>query len=166
MGNRNSMPASSASCARRMLLSQELTQRSGTFVTDIPPEQFGEKKPNFNLLWFRMGDCFRPMKPQSDPVAGFYSMDNLRIMPENSNCSSRADTSRNRRVLHISWGARPGATARALDGLTFGQPKTFFDALPLDLADAIACMTPLSVGPGFFWLRKQQTPLICDCSDL
>src|SRR6266852_1389704 len=98
------MPASSASCARRMLLSQELTQRSGTFVTDMPPEQFGEKKPNFNLLWFRMGDCFRPMRPQSDPVAGFYSMDNLRIMPENSNCSSRADTSRNRRVLHISGG--------------------------------------------------------------
>src|SRR5258707_13066573 len=65
------MPASSASCARRMLLSQELTQRSGTFVTEMPPEQFGEKKPNFNLLWFRMGDCFRPMKPQSVPLAGF-----------------------------------------------------------------------------------------------
>jgi hypothetical protein len=85
------MPASSASCARRMLLSQELTQRSGTFVTDIPPEQFGEKKPNFNLLLFRMGDCFRPMKPQSNPVAGFYPIDNLRIMPENSNCSSLMD---------------------------------------------------------------------------
>src|SRR5260370_35364499 len=121
MGSRNSWPASAASVARLMLLSQELNQRSGTFVTDMPPEQFGEKKPNFNLLWFRMGDCFRPMKPQSDPVAGFYSMDNLRIMPENSNCSSRADTSRNRRVLHISWGARPGATPRALGGLTFGQ---------------------------------------------
>jgi len=73
------------------LLSQELTQRSGTFVTDIPPEQFGEKKPNFNLLWFRMGDCFRPMKPQSNPVTGFYPNDNLRIMPENSNCSSLVD---------------------------------------------------------------------------
>src|ERR1700693_4132806 len=85
------MPASSASCASRMLLSQELTQRSGTFVTDIPPEQFGEKKPNFNLLWFRMGDCFRPMKPQSNPSAGFYTIDNLRIMPENSNCSNLVD---------------------------------------------------------------------------
>jgi hypothetical protein len=73
------------------LLSQELTQRSGTFVTDIPPEQFGEKKPNFNLFLFRMGDCFRPMKPQSNPVAGFYPIDNLRIMPENSNCSSLVD---------------------------------------------------------------------------
>src|SRR6267378_2940422 len=85
------MPASSASCARRILLSQELTQRSGTFVTDMPPEQFGEKKPNFNLLLFRMGDCFRPMKPQSNPVAGFYPINNLRIMPENSNCSSLVD---------------------------------------------------------------------------
>src|SRR3981081_2075092 len=85
------MPASSASCPRRILLSQELTQRSGTFVTDIPPEQFGEKKPNFNLLLFRMGDCFRPMKPQSKPVAGFYAIDNLRIMPENSNCSNLVD---------------------------------------------------------------------------
>src|SRR5260370_18153818 len=121
MGSRNSMPASSASCARRMLLSQELTQRSGTFVTDMPPEQFGEKKPNFNLLWFRMGDCFRPMKPQSDPVAGFYPMDNLRIMPENSNCSSRADTSRNRPCLHISWGEGYAAMARAPCGLTFGS---------------------------------------------
>jgi len=35
--------------------------------------------------------------------------------------------------------------ARALGGLTLGQPKTFFDALPVDLADAIACMTPHSV---------------------
>src|SRR6266446_472017 len=85
------MPASSASCARRMLLSQELTQRSGTFVTDMPPEQFGEKKPNFNLLLFKMGDCLRPMKPQSNPVAGFYPINNLRIMPENSNCSSLVD---------------------------------------------------------------------------
>src|SRR5256885_7528251 len=76
------MPASSASCARRMLLSQELTQRSGTFVTDMPPEQFGEKKPSFNLLLFRMGDCFRPMKPQSNPVAGFYPINNLRIRSE------------------------------------------------------------------------------------
>src|ERR1700686_1242623 len=65
------MPASSASCASRMLLSQELTQRSGTFVTDMPPEQFGEKKPNFNLFLFRMGDCFRPMKPQSNPRQDF-----------------------------------------------------------------------------------------------
>src|ERR1700692_3088984 len=85
------MPASSASFASRMLLSQELTQRSGTFVTDIPPEQFGEKKPNFNLLLFRMGDCFRPMKPQGNPSAGFYAFDNLRIMPENSNCSNLMD---------------------------------------------------------------------------
>src|ERR1700674_2111990 len=65
------MPASSASCARRILLSQELTQRSGTFVTDIPPEQFGEKKPNFNLLLFKMGDCFRPMKPQATRLQDF-----------------------------------------------------------------------------------------------
>jgi hypothetical protein len=28
------------------------------------------------------------MKPQSNPVAGFYPINNLRIMPENSNCSS------------------------------------------------------------------------------
>jgi hypothetical protein len=68
-----------------------LTQRSGTLVTDMPPEQFGEKKPNFNLLLFRMGDCFRPMKPQSNPIAGFYPINNLRIMPENSNCSSLVD---------------------------------------------------------------------------
>src|ERR1700720_918835 len=84
------MPASSASCASRMLLSQELTQRSGIFVTDMPPEQFGEKKPNFNLLLFRIGDCFRPMKPRSALVAGFYEIDNLRIMPEKSDCSNIA----------------------------------------------------------------------------
>jgi hypothetical protein len=40
-------------------------------VTDIPPEQFGEKKPNFNLLRFRMGDCFRPMKPQATRLQDF-----------------------------------------------------------------------------------------------
>jgi hypothetical protein len=54
-----------------MLLSQELTQRSGTLVTDMPPEQFGEKKPNFNLLLFKMGDCFRPMKPRAIWIAEF-----------------------------------------------------------------------------------------------
>src|SRR6476660_6586348 len=52
---------SSASFASAMLLSQEFTHRSGTFVTDIPPEQFGEKKPSFNLLLLRIADCFRPM---------------------------------------------------------------------------------------------------------
>jgi hypothetical protein len=31
------------------------------------------------------------MKPQSNPVAGFYPINNLRIMPENSNCSSLVD---------------------------------------------------------------------------
>jgi len=31
------------------------------------------------------------MKPQSNPVTGFYPNDNLRIMPENSNCSSLVD---------------------------------------------------------------------------
>src|ERR1019366_4379310 len=82
MGSRNSMPASSASCARRMLLSQELTQRSGTFVTDMPPEQFGEKKPNFNLLSFRIGDCFRPMKPQATRLQDFTQLITCEIMPE------------------------------------------------------------------------------------
>src|ERR1700730_2443012 len=61
MGSMNSIPASSASCARRILLSQELTQRSGTFVTDIPPEQFAEKNPSLRALSFRMGDCLRPI---------------------------------------------------------------------------------------------------------
>src|SRR5258707_12383956 len=85
------MPASSASCASRMLLSHELTQRSGTFVPDMPPDQFGEKKPNFNLLMFRMGDCFRPMKPQRNPAAGFYAINHLRMMPANWNCSTLVD---------------------------------------------------------------------------
>jgi hypothetical protein len=31
------------------------------------------------------------MKPQSNPSAGFYTIDNLRIMPENSNCSNLMD---------------------------------------------------------------------------
>jgi hypothetical protein len=34
------------------------------------------------------------MKPQSNPVAGFYPINNLRIMPENSNCSSLVDVKR------------------------------------------------------------------------
>jgi hypothetical protein len=54
-----------------MLLSHEFTQRSGTFVTDIPPEQFGEKKPSFNLLLFKIGECFRPMKPQAFGMQDF-----------------------------------------------------------------------------------------------
>src|ERR1700676_2455755 len=62
----NSIPASSASCARRILFSQELTQRSGTFVTDMPPEQLDEKKPSFSALSFRIGDCLRPMDTSRD----------------------------------------------------------------------------------------------------
>src|SRR5436305_4973342 len=61
MGNRNSIPASSASFARAILFSHEFTHRSGTLVTDIPPEQLGEKNPSFNLFSFRIGDCLRPM---------------------------------------------------------------------------------------------------------
>src|SRR5215470_1872459 len=60
MGSRNSIPASSASCARRMLFSHEFTHRSGTLVTDIPLEQLAEKKPSFSLLSFRIGDCLCP----------------------------------------------------------------------------------------------------------
>src|SRR5271169_1867499 len=71
----NSMPASSASWANRMLLSQEFTQRSSIFVTDMPPEQFGEKKPNLSLLLLRIGDCFRPMKCRQ-PQRGFYELGN------------------------------------------------------------------------------------------
>src|SRR5712664_4033918 len=50
MGSRNSMPASSAICASLRLFSHEASQRSGTLVTAIPPEQFGEKMPSLNLL--------------------------------------------------------------------------------------------------------------------
>src|SRR5712671_3709090 len=50
MGNKNSMPASSAICASFKLFSQEASQRSGTLVTAIPPEQLGEKIPSFSLL--------------------------------------------------------------------------------------------------------------------
>src|SRR5258708_34905611 len=74
-----------------MLLSHELTHRSATFVTDMPPEQFGEKKPNFNLLLFRMGDCFRPMKPQATRLRDFTQLITCGIMPENLNCSSLVD---------------------------------------------------------------------------
>src|SRR5690348_8783939 len=49
MGSRNSMPASSAICARRKLFCHEASQRSGTLVTAMPLEQFGEKIPSFNL---------------------------------------------------------------------------------------------------------------------
>ncbi len=38
-----------------------LAQRSGTLVTDMPPEQLEKQKPSFSLFWFRMGDCFPPM---------------------------------------------------------------------------------------------------------
>src|SRR5882757_7359293 len=50
MGSKNSMPASSAICASVKLFSQEASQRSGTLVTAIPPEQLGEKIPSFSLL--------------------------------------------------------------------------------------------------------------------
>src|SRR6202521_1994748 len=60
------MPASSASCARRILFSQEFTHRSGTLVTDMPPEQFAEKKPSFSLLSFSIGDCARPIFTSRD----------------------------------------------------------------------------------------------------
>src|SRR5688572_206893 len=62
MGSRNSIPALSASWARVMLFSHELTQRSGTLVTAMPPEQFGEKKPSFSLLSLKIGDCLRPIE--------------------------------------------------------------------------------------------------------
>src|SRR5947209_971522 len=59
MGSRNSMPAASAICARRKLFSHEASQRSGTLVGAMPPEQFGEKIPSFSLLALNMvvGDC-------------------------------------------------------------------------------------------------------------
>src|SRR5258708_8080360 len=44
------MPASSAICASFRLFSQEASQRSGTFVTAMPPEQLGEKMPSLSLL--------------------------------------------------------------------------------------------------------------------
>jgi hypothetical protein len=50
MGNKNSIPASSAICASFKLFSQEASQRSGTLVTAMPPEQFGEKMPSLSLL--------------------------------------------------------------------------------------------------------------------
>src|SRR5712672_3584595 len=50
MGSKNSMPASSAICASFRLFSQEASQRSGTFVTAMPPEQFGEKMPSSSLF--------------------------------------------------------------------------------------------------------------------
>src|SRR5713226_5693191 len=49
IGSRNSMPASSAICASFRLFSQEASQRSGTFVTAMPPEQLGEKIPSLSL---------------------------------------------------------------------------------------------------------------------
>src|SRR6266404_1245070 len=68
MGSRNSIPASSAICASFRLFSQEASQRSGTFVTAMPPEQFGEKMPSLSLLplnivvrWFsRVPDMISP----------------------------------------------------------------------------------------------------------
>jgi hypothetical protein len=39
-----------------MLFSQELRQRSGTFVTDMPLEQLGEKNPSLSLFEPTMGD--------------------------------------------------------------------------------------------------------------
>ncbi len=44
------MPASSAICASFRLFSQEASQRSGTFVTAMPPEQLGEKMPSLSLF--------------------------------------------------------------------------------------------------------------------
>src|SRR5262245_38066997 len=61
MGSTNSMPASSPSCARRMLFSQVFCQRSSTFVTAMPLEQFGEKNPSFRALPPTMLDCLCPM---------------------------------------------------------------------------------------------------------
>lgn len=55
------MPASSASFASARLLSQLLTHRSGTFVTAMPPEQFGEKKPSLSRFSPRIGDCRLPI---------------------------------------------------------------------------------------------------------
>jgi hypothetical protein len=52
---------------------------------------------------FRMGDCFRPMKPQSNPVAGFYPIYNLRIMPENWNCSNRVDDEVDGSCVASTW---------------------------------------------------------------
>src|SRR5260370_28229377 len=73
MGSRNSMPASSAICASFRLFSHEASQRSGTFVTAIPPEQFGEKMPSFNLLALnivvRGADCVPGMNSLIDSTS-------------------------------------------------------------------------------------------------
>src|SRR3977135_946183 len=63
MGNKNSIPASSAICASFKLFSQEASQRSGTLVTAMPPEQFGEKMPSLSLFPLNIvvrGFCLGP----------------------------------------------------------------------------------------------------------
>src|SRR6267378_2738415 len=63
MGSRNSIPASSAICASFKLFSQEASQRSGTLVTAMPPEQFGEKMPSLSLFLLNIvvrGFCLEP----------------------------------------------------------------------------------------------------------
>src|SRR5258708_3465749 len=67
MGSKNSMPASSAICASFKLFSQEASQRSGTLVTAIPPEQLGEKMPSFSLFPLNM------VVPGVWPAAGMFS---------------------------------------------------------------------------------------------
>src|SRR6185295_342747 len=66
MGSTNSMPASSPSCASRMLFCHVFCQRSSTFVTAMPLEQFGEKKPSLSALPPAMRDCLCPMASRSE----------------------------------------------------------------------------------------------------
>src|SRR6185312_11907952 len=49
-GTRHSKPASSAACARRRLLFQLESHRSGKVVKARPPEQFAPKSPSLNAL--------------------------------------------------------------------------------------------------------------------
>src|ERR1700730_2207015 len=63
IGSRNSIPASSANCASFRLFSHEASHRSGTFVAAIPPEQFGEKIPSFNLFRLYITVCGLPCLP-------------------------------------------------------------------------------------------------------
>ena len=49
------MPASSHCLTRSRLFSQLLSQRSATFVTAMPLEQFAENVPSLSRFWLNMG---------------------------------------------------------------------------------------------------------------
>src|SRR5262245_52460954 len=63
------MPASSPSCARRMLFCHVFCQRSSTFVTAMPLEQFGEKNPSFSALSPAIVDCLCPIARASEAAS-------------------------------------------------------------------------------------------------